>query len=60
MDSKVVVKNLTSDGDVGAAGFRLLQKIRQLLELDWEVKVCHTYREANFCVDAFCVELDYL
>ena len=52
VDSKVIVKNLPCDGDVGVAGFRLVQKIRQLLELDWEVKVCHTYREANFCVDA--------
>jgi len=22
------------------------------LELDWEVKVYHTYRETNFCADA--------
>jgi len=41
VDSKVVVKNLTSNGDVGAEGFRLVQKNRQLLNLDWEVKVCH-------------------
>jgi len=33
---------LISDCDVGAAGFWLVQKIRQLLKLDWEVKVCHT------------------
>jgi len=52
VDSKVVVKNLTSNGDVVAAGFWLVQKILQLLELDWEVKVCHTYCKANFCVDA--------
>lgn len=25
---------------------RLVQKIRKLLQLDWEVKVCHCYREA--------------
>jgi len=39
MDSKVVVRSLIRDGDVGAARFRLVQKFRQLLELDWEVKV---------------------
>jgi len=33
-------------------GWSLCQKIRRLLHLEWEVKVCHTYREANLCVDA--------
>jgi hypothetical protein len=23
-----------------------------LLALDWEIKVCHSYREANVCADA--------
>ncbi|GAU25840.1 hypothetical protein TSUD_31040 [Trifolium subterraneum] len=27
-------------------------KIRRMLALDWEIKVCHSYREANACVDA--------
>jgi hypothetical protein len=27
-------------------------EIRRLLALDWEVKVCHSYCEANVCADA--------
>jgi hypothetical protein len=33
-------------------GWRLIQEIRKLLALDWEVKVCHFYRETNICADA--------
>jgi len=29
-----------------------LQHIARLLEMDWEVTVCHSYHEANKCVDA--------
>lgn len=29
-----------------------MQKIAKLLQLDWEVKILHTYREANRCADA--------
>jgi len=30
----------------------LLTNIRSLLELNWEVRICHTFREANPCADA--------
>jgi hypothetical protein len=33
-------------------GWSLCNQIRRLLQLEWEVLVCHTYREANICVDA--------
>jgi hypothetical protein len=42
--------NSTNKGSV--VGWRLIQEIRRLLALDWEVKVCHSYREANGCADA--------
>jgi hypothetical protein len=32
--------------------WRLIQEIRQLLSLDWEIIVCHSYRKANACADA--------
>lgn len=51
------IKPLTTclKSDDETVGFRLVQKIRQLLELDWEVKVCNMYREVNFCVDTLTV-----
>jgi len=30
----------------------LVQNIERLLKLDWEVKICHSYKEANSCADA--------
>jgi hypothetical protein len=30
-----------------------LKHIRRLLQMEWDVKVCHTYREANRYADAF-------
>jgi len=34
-----------------ATGLSLLTNIRSLLELNWEVRICHIFREANFCAD---------
>jgi hypothetical protein len=33
-------------------GVALLEGITRLLEFEWEVKVTHSYREANTCADA--------
>jgi hypothetical protein len=33
----------------------LVKHIWRLLELDWEVEVSHTYREANRCADALSI-----
>lgn len=30
-----------------------MQHIRRILQTDCEVRVCHVYREANGCADAF-------
>jgi len=32
-------------------GGSLIQNIRQQLTCDWEVRIRHSYREANYCVD---------
>ncbi|MCI09496.1 putative non-LTR retroelement reverse transcriptase [Trifolium medium] len=52
VDSLVVVHNLKNNSSVSSMGWWLLQQIRRLLLLDWEVKICHTYREANSCAGA--------
>ncbi|PNX67080.1 ethylene responsive transcription factor 1b, partial [Trifolium pratense] len=33
-------------------GWSLCKKILRILQFDWEVKIRHTYREANLCADA--------
>jgi hypothetical protein len=35
----------------GNSGGSLVLNIRKLLELDWEVKIAHVYRESNKCAD---------
>ncbi|PNX81608.1 ribonuclease H [Trifolium pratense] len=52
VDSSVVVHTLNSTTGGSVVGWRLIQEIRRLLALDWEIKVCHSYREANACADA--------
>ena len=52
IDSQVVVIMLVGSTQCCPTGWSLCQKIRRFLQLEWEVKVCHTYREANLCVDA--------
>lgn len=37
-------------GSVG--GLRVLQRIFWLLEMDWEVRIYHSYCEAGKCVDS--------
>jgi hypothetical protein len=53
VDFKVVVNTLNSDCFKGVASWRLIQKFRRLLELEWEVRVCHchSYYKANICAD---------
>jgi ribonuclease HI len=52
VDSQVVVHTINNTKDGSFVGWRLIKEIRRMLELDWEVKVCHSYREANACADA--------
>lgn len=47
VDSKAVVNTLTDKTGGTVSGTRLVWRIVQWLELDWEVKVCHSYRETN-------------
>ncbi|GAU23291.1 hypothetical protein TSUD_237450 [Trifolium subterraneum] len=52
VDSNVVVHTLQSDRDHSVVGWRFIQEIRRLLVMNWEVQICHSYRESNACVDA--------
>ena len=52
VDSLVLAKTLLDEEDVSPISRSLVQKIRRLFQMAWEVKVQHSYREANTCVDA--------
>jgi len=52
LDSLVVVNIITSGKESHASGRSLVQKIRQLLQMEREVKVKHSYRKTNRCADA--------
>jgi len=52
VDSKVVVSNLVDGKGGPVTGLSLLTNIISLLELNWEVRICHTFREANSFADA--------
>ncbi|PNY10718.1 hypothetical protein L195_g007306 [Trifolium pratense] len=45
-------KAIKMDMIVSPVGRTLVRRIRRLIELDWEVEICHSYREANWCTDA--------
>jgi hypothetical protein len=49
VDSSVVRQVLLQPGCGRPLGGSLVMRIRRLLELDWEVVIKHTYREANKC-----------
>jgi ribonuclease HI len=52
VDSSVVVQTLNNTNGGSVVRWRLVQEIRRLLALEWEIKVCHSYCEANMCADA--------
>lgn len=52
IDSSVVASTLALGEGGSMDGGSLLQNIRRLLELEWEIKIRHSYRQANKCADA--------
>jgi hypothetical protein len=52
VDSVAVVKVIKTGVTTSVAGVSLIKSIRRLLEQGWEVKITHSYREANVCADA--------
>lgn len=51
MDSQVAVDCLLGKKQGSMHGRILVSRIRALLDLDWQVRVCHIYREANAVAD---------
>ncbi|GAU30604.1 hypothetical protein TSUD_392950 [Trifolium subterraneum] len=51
MDSEIIVSIINKHGHGNVSGWSIIKKIRSLLSLDWSVKICHFYREANRCAD---------
>lgn len=52
VDSSTVVGLIKSDNNLGMNNFSLLNRIWWLLERIGDVKISHTYREANHCANA--------
>jgi hypothetical protein len=46
-----MVRTLNSSNIGSIVGWRLIREIRQLLALDWEIRICHIYCEANACAN---------
>jgi len=60
VDSLAVVNIITSGKESNASGRTLVEKIRKLLQMEWEVKVKHSYREANRCAVLLCASVSYI
>ncbi|PNY13654.1 E3 ubiquitin-protein ligase bah1-like protein, partial [Trifolium pratense] len=52
VDSKTVWASLQAGARCTVTGNTLVQRIRQMIELNWEVKVRHIYRQENGCADS--------
>lgn len=52
VDSLVVVNARTQNERGSPMGRSLVEKIRRMIDLEWEVVVKHSYFEANQCADA--------
>jgi ribonuclease HI len=51
VDSQIVINSIKNGDGGNAMGYRLVQRIRQMLELNWEINISHSHREANRCAD---------
>ncbi|CAJ2662636.1 unnamed protein product [Trifolium pratense] len=52
VDSVVVVQAIKTGRFSSSVGLPLVKHIRRMLDLDWEIKIEHAYRESNKCADA--------
>lgn len=52
MDSTITIQMINSGKITDMNSVSLVKQIMRLLEMLNEVKVSHTYKEANFCKDA--------
>jgi hypothetical protein len=62
-DSKILIDIVTYNYKFGGVVPNLVQRIRNLLDLDWRVQFRHTWRDDNGCADwlaNFSLSLDSL
>jgi len=52
VDSLVVANCINGNGHGSPSGGSLVFEIQRLINLDWEIVVKHSYKEANQCADA--------
>jgi hypothetical protein len=52
VDFLVVARGIEGENVGSARGCIILNRIRQLLNMDWNVRISHVYREANKVTDA--------
>jgi ribonuclease HI len=52
VDSMAVVKAIKTGATSSANGVSLMKSILRLLNQEWEIRITHSYREANMCADA--------
>jgi ribonuclease HI len=52
IDSVAVVQVISTGKLSSKSRWSLVLNIQKLLDLEWEVKIAHVYREANQCADA--------
>jgi len=51
IDSDAIIKSINRNEHVSPNGWRLVQKIRQPLEREWEIKISRSYHKANMRAD---------
>ncbi|GAU28906.1 hypothetical protein TSUD_59160 [Trifolium subterraneum] len=51
VDSEALVKAIQGSNVGGNMYWNIMKKIQELLNLDWEIRLTHIYRDANRCTD---------
>ncbi|MCI60903.1 putative non-LTR retroelement reverse transcriptase, partial [Trifolium medium] len=51
VDSDSVISIIQNGGGGNVMGHKIVQRIHQMLRLNWEVRLKYIYREENYCAD---------
>jgi hypothetical protein len=52
VDLQAIINSIRKGDGGNAMSFKLVQRIRQMLELSWKVSISYNYREASRCADS--------
>jgi ribonuclease HI len=52
IDSSAVVQVIKTERLNSSVGMTLVRNIQRLVNMEWEVRIVHAYRESNQCADA--------